>query len=173
MLGWIPVICVREVLLGGQPLDEIIQLLAVSAMGVFLPGWLTHSWLQFRRYGSSVCRLLTDPLVIGEPFELEIECSLPRDAGEPVVARLANKAARGKRLRLIWQSALQVDPAAITPRGAGRCTFRLRLCAPAREGYGPLWVLELRRKARGVDFRAEFTLPVRDTKGADEEREAG
>jgi hypothetical protein len=173
VLGWIPVICIREVLIGGQPLDEVIQLLAVSAMGAFLLGWLTHSWLQYRRYGSSVCRL-SGPIAIGEPFDLEIECSLPQDAGEPIVAHLGNKVSRGKSLRLIWQSESQVDAAAVTPRGAGRSAFPVRLCIPARPGYGPLWVLELRRKARGIDFRAEFTLPVRDAKSAaGEERETG
>jgi len=178
-IGWVPVICVREVLLTAQPFDEIVQLLAVSALGIFLLGWLTHSWLAQRRYGVSVCRLVA-PVVIGESFDVEIECALPLDTGEPVIARFSNKAARGKALLQIWQAELRIDSGTIAPRGAGRVAVPVRLRAPewsevapglpGRAGFGALWVLELMRKTRGIDFHAEFALPVRDAEGAAEEQ---
>lgn len=168
VLAWAPILCVRAVLTTEQPLDEIIQLLAVSAMGVFLLGWLTHSWLEHRIYGVSVCRLPAAPIVIGEPFDLEIECAWLPGAGAPIVARLVNKAPQRKTARLIWQTEQRIDPGLATPRGAGRSAFPVRLCLPERAGSGPLWVLELRRKAPGVDFRAEFVLPVDDAAHARE-----
>ena len=59
--AWIPVVCVREALTTRQPVDEIIQLLFIAAMTVFILGWVTWSWIGFRRFGESVCRISALP----------------------------------------------------------------------------------------------------------------
>ncbi|MCC7487004.1 MAG: hypothetical protein IT529_18695 [Burkholderiales bacterium] len=169
LFGWIPVACVREALQGGQPVDEIIQLLSVAAMAVFLLGWLTRSWLEYDRYGQSVCRVLSLPGGAGGIFGAEVECSLPVDSPHPVIVRLREQTPRGKRIDAHWCVEGSVPPDALRREHGGRVTVPVRLEVPApprrpathvRHASAPQWVLEVSRRRAGVDFRAQFVIPV-------------
>jgi hypothetical protein len=164
LTAWIPVVCVREVLTLQQPLDEVIQLLFVAAITVFIMGWLTWSWLEFRRFGESVCRVSALPAAGAPSFEAEIECSLPLDSTAPVVVRLESRAALSKFPRPHWQIERAVDPREIRPLAAGRVIVPVRLDIPGGGATaGPsraVWALKVARTRVGMDFHAEFTLPV-------------
>ena len=170
VLGWIPVVCVREVLVTDQPIDEVIQLWSVAAMAVFVLGWLTYAWLGDRHFGESVCRLLALPTASGESFEAEIECNLPLDSRAPVVVRLRSQAALGKRPKLHWQVEQHVDSSDIRRLGGRRVVVPVRLNTPRgqravrRDGTSSsaVWTLEITRKSRGLNFRAHFVMPVAD-----------
>src|SRR5262249_34591879 len=113
VVGWIPFMCVREVLHTEQPIDEVVQLLSVAAMAVFVLGWLTYSWLEFRCYGVSVLRVLTCPIAAGGDLEVEIDCRLPLDSQAPILARLKRQIPLGKTQRLQWQAETKIDPGSL------------------------------------------------------------
>lgn len=170
--GWIPAVLVVESLEPGQPLDEIVQMLAAAAMSVLLLDWLTYSWLQHRRYGDSVCRLLTLPGAIGGRLEVDVECRLSAGSVAPVVVRLTNRTLRGKAVQVHWQMERRIEPGALRACGDGRVIVPLRLdiprypaqrpCAAEAGRFATQWLLEIRRKAAGMDFRVEFDVPVFD-----------
>jgi len=171
-VGWIPVFCVLEVVQTRQPVDEVVQQLAVAAMGVFILGWLTWSWIEHRRFGDSVCTLLTFPVVIGGPLEADVECGLPPGSREPVTVRLVNQVPAGKSFVVRWQTEIQVEADALRPGAEGRSVVPVRLRIPEHPGapasprlpagYGSRWVLALDRKVKRIDFHAEFVVPVAD-----------
>ena len=162
--AWIPVLCVREVLTTQQPVDEIIQLLFVAAVAVFILGWLTWSWLEFRRFGGSVCRISALPTASAAAFDAEIECKLPLEFPAPVVVRLESRAALSRLPRRHWQVARRVDPGEIRPLGAGRVIVPVRFDIPgpppAAARSGAVWALEIVCSRWGMTFRAEFVMPL-------------
>jgi hypothetical protein len=164
--AWIPVICVKEALTTQQPVDEIIQLLFIAAIAVFILGWLTWSWLEFRSFGESVCRLSAPPAPVAGSVDAEIECNLPLDSTSPVVVRLESRAALSKFPKTHWQVERAVDPREIRRLGGERVVVPVRLDIPARGAAagrsGAVWMLAIARRRRGLDFRAEFIMPVMD-----------
>ena len=170
LTAWIPVVCVREVLIEPQPVDEIIQLLFIAAITVFILGWLTRSWLEFRRFGESVCRVAVPPAPGAGSFEAEIECQLPLDTPAPVFVRLESHAALSKFPTTHWRVERAVDPREIRRLNGERVVVPVRLDIPARGApsgpSGAVWTLTLARRRPGMDFRAEFVMPV--TAGAEE-----
>ena len=176
VLGWIPVVLVMEALGTPQPFDEILQMLGIAVMSVFVLGWLSYSWLAYCRYGTSVCRLLTLPGVIGGRFEADIECGLSCGPGAPVIVRLKNRTLRGKIAQVHWQMETRVEAAAFRPHGDQRVVISIRLqiprdaaqrpCVAEPIGFVPQWLLEISRESPGIDYRAEFDVPVFDAAGA-------
>ena len=167
IIGWIPVVCVMEVWRTQQPVDEIIQLLSVAAMAVFVLGWLTYSWLEYRRYGVSVLRLLAYPAASGGCLEAEIECSLPLDSPAPIVVRVKRQVLLGKPERPQWQTETQVDPREVRRQEGTRSIVPISVPVPdqgplARRAHGlaPQWVLEISRKTAGIHYHAAFVIPL-------------
>ena len=162
--AWIPVVCVKEVLTQPQPVDEIVQLLFVAAVTVFILGWLTRSWLEFRRFGESVCRVAARPAPGAASFEAEIESRLPLDSPAPVVVRLESQAALSKFPTTHWRVERAVDPREIRRLDGKRVVVPVRLDIPAggtpAGRSGAVWTLTLARRRPGMDFRAEFVMPV-------------
>jgi hypothetical protein len=162
--AWIPVVCVSEVLMTPQPVDEIFQLLFVAAMAVFILQWLTRSWLEFRLYGESVCRLSALPVARATAFQAEIECNLPLDGPAPVVVRLESRTALSKFPRRYWRVEQRIDPRELRRLGAKRVIVPVELTIPQRIGAaarsGPAWTLTIERRCAGMNFFAEFVMPV-------------
>lgn len=107
--------------------------------------------LRRRRYGESVCRLLTLPGVVGGWLKADVECRLP-PGPEPVIVRLRNVRGEGKTERELWR---MEQGLALTPPAAPGAP----VIVPVR--------LQIRKKAAGLDFLATFSVPVYDTQYGD------
>src|SRR5262245_33581508 len=154
LTAWIPVLCVREVLMTQQPLDEIFQLLFVATMAVFILQWLTRSWLEFRLFGESVCRLSALPVAGATSLQAEIECNLPLDGPASVVVRLESRTALSKLPRRHWHVEQRVDPGEIRRLSAKRVIVPVQLAIPERARTsarsGAAWTLTIERRRRGM-----------------------
>ena len=172
VIGWIPVMCVREILVTDQPIDEVIQLSSVSGMAVFVLGWLTYTWLEYRLFGESVCRMPALPAPGAKRFEAEIECNLPLDSAAPIIARLQSQAPYAKNPKPHWRVEQRIDPGDVRRLDEKRVVVPVRMDIPGNavtaaarkpgRGLSPVWSLELSRKNRGVNFRAQFIMPIAD-----------
>ncbi len=158
----------------------IAPIIVMGAVISMVLGPLIYLWLRHRRYGNSVCRLLTLPGVIGDWFKADVECALPPDSGEPVIVRLKNLVPAGKRLAEKWR----MEERLTVPVVAGaRSVVPVRLRVPRHPaqvplsfdrghwarfwlGEGAVWHLELEKKAAGVDFFASFSVPIYDSLSA-------
>ena len=165
------------------PLSQSLALLSVSAMLLFIVGGLTYWWLRQRRYGESVCKLITLPGVIGGWLKADIDCRLPRESSGPVIVRLKNLTWHGKSSKLHWEMEQRLAPGTIQEQPGGRATVRVRLKIPRHPDQVPCrptsfwdspthWTLEISRETKGVDFLTSFSVPVFDTTEAppDEQR---
>lgn len=149
-----------------------------AAAIVFFLGGLTYWWLRHRRYGNSVCRLLTLPGVVGGWFKADVECALPPDPAESVIVRLKNVVPAGKTVREVWR----MEQKLTIPVSPGRrpiVPVRLRLPRDPAQQLTPLdagalqnllgvpqWILEIEKRTAGVDFFANFNVPIYDTPNA-------
>src|SRR5262245_15649508 len=162
--AWIPVLCVREVVMTQQPLDEIFQLLFVATMAVFILQWLTRSWLEFRLFVESVCRVSARLAAPAISFAPEIECNLPRGGPAPVVVRLESRTELSKLPRRHWRVEQRIDLGEIRRLGAKRVIVPVKLAIPERAAAaarsGATWALTIERRRQGMDFFAEFVIPV-------------
>lgn len=175
LLGFWAAIAGEEAHVGG--LSTRVMLAAGSAGMLAFFGWFIYLMLRRRRYGDSVCRLLTLPAVVGGWLKADIECALPPDP-EPVVVRLKNLVPAGKTAAEAWW----MEETLNVPVAPGACSIvpvRLRIprdpaqkLSPLEPGWrewlagAPHWVLEIKKKAAGVDFHASFLVPVYDTPDA-------
>jgi len=137
--------------------------------------WL-HVWLPRRRYGHSVCRLLTLPGAVGGWFKADVECRLPPDPTEPVVVRLKNVIGGGKSQREVWRME-QTLTFLVHPDPNARSIVPVRLQIPRHPQQLPIpiplnirglqtrpdWLLEIEKKTAGIDFFARFSVPIYDT----------
>lgn len=141
--------------------------------------------LRRRRYGESVCRLLTLPGVVGGWLKADVECRLP-PGPEPVIVRLRNVRGEGKTERELWrmEQGLALTPPA-APGAPVIVPVRLQIpLDPSQHAIPPdqryfsirqhaffvdptFWFLDIRKKAAGLDFLATFSVPVYDTQYGD------
>ena len=152
--------------------DLAPALFAATAFFSFIAALPTYLWLRHRRYGASECRLLTLPGTIGGRFEADVLCALPAD-DEPVVVSLVNYQP-GKRPVELWRMEQQL---AVPVIAGTRALVPVRLDVPRHRDQAmpslnpgwqerllgePFWLLKVDKKAKGVDFHAEFHVPVYD-----------
>lgn len=153
--------------------DRIDGVLWGSLM-IFILVALTYWRLRYRRYGDSVCRLITLPGIVGGWFKADVECTLPDDSTEPIIVRLKNFGNSGsKHPKVVWQ----MEKGIASPVSHGsRTTVRVRLRIPRHPTQRPnsasdnkffatvpSWILEVEKKAAGVDYFARFHVPIYDT----------
>lgn len=159
-------------------------------------GFVTSARLR-RKFGTSVCHLETLPGVIGGWFKATVEAHFPRrpPAGvaivltntgfrpDPVMMPFAATRAgalleRGMR-RVYWRTSEMIDAAALRPDASGRVRIPVRFWIPPDVPHGPAsgpmadaWTLELYASFPGLDYHAEFLVPVyaTDRAPADEQR---
>lgn len=152
----------------------LIPGLLMGSLLAFIVGGLTYWRLRYRRYGNSVCRLITLPGVVGGWLKADVECALPAGPDNTVVVRLKNMVQAGKRLVEVWRMEQRL---AVPVRAGKRTIVNIRLQIPRtpeqkipvlrpslldRLGQ-PVWILELEKKVPGIDFLAQFAVPVYDT----------
>ena len=158
---------------------DSLELLSLAVVIVFCLAGLTYRWLRHRRYGNSVCRLLTFPGVIGGWFKADVECALPPDPAEPVIVRLKNLIPEGRSVREVWRMeqkltvAVSADKRSVVPvrlriprDPAQRVSSLKSGIKEALFGTVGYWVLEIEKETAGVDFFAKFRVPIYDTPDA-------
>ncbi|MBI3370872.1 MAG: hypothetical protein HY017_03815 [Betaproteobacteria bacterium] len=132
---------------------------------------LTYWRLRYRRYGDSVCRLITLPGVVGGWLKADVECALSADPDNTVVVRLKNMVQTSKRLVEVWRMEQRI---VVPVQAEKRIIVNVRLqiprapaqrIPPLRPGFlerisGPVWLLEVEKKVPGIDFFARFAVPV-------------
>lgn len=146
---------------------------SIAFLGLVTGIWL-HSWLPWRRYGHSICRLITLPGVVGGWFKADLECRPPADPTEPVVVRLKNVIGGGRGQQELWRMEQKLTFLR-SPDSKARSIVPVRLQIPRRPQQLPIpidvrwfqnrpqWLLEIEKKAPGVDFFASFRVPIYDT----------
>lgn len=155
--------------------DHWLEGLVWAICIVFCLTGLTYWWLRHRRYGDSLCRLLTLPGVVGGWFKADVECALPPDPREPVIVRLRNLVSAGRGVREVWR----MEQELAVPVSAGKRSVvpvRLRVprdpkqqLAPRDAGVldqVPMWMLEIEKRTAGIDFLAKFPVPIYDMPNA-------
>jgi hypothetical protein len=163
-----------------DPQSSPVELIGLGVLAAMLIGGLarlTRLWLRDRRYGATVCKLITLPGVIGGWFEADVECSLPPGAG-PVTVRLENAqvppSVPGAAPTVLWQTEQSAMTVAHETR-ARRSIIRVRLevphhpdqkplpmDAPGHRFVEPYWALQLEKTTGGDDFTAVFRVPIYD-----------
>ena len=150
---------------------RIAGLLMGSALGFIVAG-LTYWRLRHWRYGNSVCRLITLPGRLGGWLKADVECALPMGTDDTVILRLKNMEARGRSVAELWRMEERI---AVPVQGV-RTVVNVRLQIPRARGQkvlspnasalerfsAPWWVLEVEKKVPGIDFLAQFGVPVYD-----------
>jgi hypothetical protein len=161
-----------------QGFSDRIGTLLMGGFFAFIVCGVGYWWLRSRRYGRSVCRLLTLPGVVGGWFKADVECILPPDP-EPVVVRLKNLVPIGQSVTEVWgiEETLYDVPVASGARSVVRVRLRVprdsaQRCQPLKAGLWDdfavkaAWVLEIEKRAAGIDFFASFPVPIYDTPDA-------
>ena len=150
---------------------RITGLLWGSVMAFILVA-LTYWRLRHWRYGNSVCRLITLPGRLGGWLKADVECALPAGADDAVIVRLKNMESRGRSVAELWRMEQRIA----VPVQADRTVVNVRLQIPRASGQkvlspnagalarfaAPWWVLEVEKKVPGIDFLAQFGVPVYD-----------
>lgn len=128
--------------------------------------------LRYRRYGQSVCRLLTLPGRVGGWLKADVDCTLPAGADNTVTVRLKNMVPNGRSARELWRMEQRIS----VPARGERTVIPVRLQIPRstnqrflssnasalERAFAPLWALEIEKKVPGIDFLAQFGVPVYD-----------
>src|SRR5438034_8290298 len=93
--------------------------------------FITRRWLRDRRYGASVCRLITLPGVVGGWLKADVDCALPAGSG-PVSVRLEN-GEMSYNLKVVPRTFWRMEETTTTvghPADARRSIIRVRLRVP-------------------------------------------
>jgi hypothetical protein len=159
--------------------------LGFAVLIIVILAWLARLKLRHIRYGDTVCHLITLPGVVGGWFKADVECGLPAEAGT-VTVRLRNVVPTEDGERMLW-SMEQLFGLAPMPRNPARCIVNIRLRVPRHPSQRPLspsmrfvlggpiagsaWILELEKKRPGLDFLAQFAVPIYDTPDAPAEEQ--
>ena len=152
----------------------LIPMLGLGSLLAFILGALTYWRLRHLRYGNSICRLITLPGVVGGWLKADVECALPADSDNTVVVRLKNLVPAGRSVSEVWRMEQRLS---VPVQPGERSVVKVRLQIPRAPeqrlpplkpgawdwlGAVPIWTLELEKKVRGIDFLAQFRVPVYD-----------
>jgi hypothetical protein len=165
---------------------KLMGLLGLTLIVVVILALLTRIGLRRIRYGETICHLITLPGVPGGWFKADIVCSLPASAS-PVSVRLKNVHPSRYGEALYWSMEQACSLVAIPSERGVRSIAAVRLQVPRHPSQkfasskmpfalgapleGPVWRLELEKKAKGVDFLAAFIVPIYDTRDAPPEEQ--
>ena len=168
-------------------LDEKADLKSRIALGLIGAAAAWGAWFFSRmsmrgiRYGTTNCRMLTVPAVIGGWLKAEVTCRLPApaDVRGPVRVGLVNTVSTGTgkafSTSTCWRMEQELDAKPIPVPGTDRSILRVQLRIPAEPGQKPLvaprelaqanremrsWKLEIRQRTASVDLFASFYIPV-------------
>ncbi|MCP4663685.1 MAG: hypothetical protein GY856_50515 [bacterium] len=161
-----------------QLMVKVLLLFGVVGLGIL--AWAVHSTLAWFRFGSSVFELASNPGVIGGTLEGRIRTRLGNRPAAPVDLTLScmrriverySGSGSGRRTstrtELLWQGGRRVAPGELQPGREGlsipvhlHIPFGLRDTDTSDPRHQIIWNLGATSDIPGVDFSAEFTVPV-------------
>jgi len=142
-------------------------------VGIGLLGWAIKSSLRYAKFGTSELRLRSTPGVIGGRLEGDVYCAVRRMPKDGALVSLTCirqvPDSDGTSERLIWESEKRISTGAL-----GRDSRGMRIpveftipsdCEESKEtvgntGSGIEWRLNVMAEVEGVDFAAQFEVPV-------------
>jgi hypothetical protein len=158
--------------------------LVFPVMGVGFLIWAVRLTIRWMRFGKSVLELATLPGVIGGSLAGTIHTTLPREAteGMRLSLRSINRKVRRKhrkrdvREKILWEESLAVprEQLSVGMKGAA-VPFSFRVPFDCRETTDEgsddqiIWLLHAKGAVAGVDYDAEFELPVFRTEDSSSE----
>lgn len=160
------------------PMGAIFFLFA--AIGVVLLGAAAYAALRQRKFGRSICAIDRVPLQPGQTLRGQIEhrgAQVPESGYRLELACINRIITGGGRSRsvsnqVLWQAEQTVSGALAAPSPEGMrvpFSFDLPADAPSTDLTKPhdavLWQLTVTAELPGIDYKAEFELPVFTTAG--------
>ncbi len=170
-----------------QSMLKVVMLFA--AVGLLILVWAVYNTLAWYRFGTSVLELAAIPGVVGGTLEGRILTRLQRRPEAPLHLTLSclrrsetchSSSSSGSRTsvrtELLWQGGRVVAPGELMP-GRGGLSIPVRLHVPyglrdsdeSEPAHQIVWNLSATGALPGVDFSAEFTVPVFTTADSDPE----
>jgi hypothetical protein len=163
------VLAIREATRTGEPALYLVTIF--GAIGIGLLAHATRQSLRHRRFGTSALELETFPGFLGGTLAGRLRASLDLHTSPriPVTLRCLRTAGRGPTgapvEEVLWES--QLDVVRTFPDGpftvihfAFRLPDDLPPSAPLPAPAGIAWRLEARAEIPGVDYYAQFEVPV-------------
>jgi hypothetical protein len=156
----------------------VLLVLLFPAAGILLLGMAIYAALQQRKFGQSVFVMASNPGVIGRYLRGTIETRLkeppPEGAALSLVCINRVTSGSGKNRstteRVKWQDSIELEPAALTA-GMEGLTIPVKFEIPpdlprtddSNSDNQILWRLHVSAELPGIDFSANFEVPVYDT----------
>ncbi len=145
-------------------------------VGVGLIVWAVLLWKRWRRFGCTRLVLKTMPAALGGALEahLELPSALPSDAELDLRLSCVHRRVSGSGKNrsthedYLWQDDLRIELAGARRMPGGHLPVRFRLPADqpqsdwAKARSQIIWRLDVSSDIPGVDYRAQFDLPVFD-----------
>jgi hypothetical protein len=174
--GLLALMCLVGVLVNmfENPGEAARALLVGAIFGGALAG-ITWWWLNWKKFGKSVCHLETLPGVIGGWFKASLELKLPADVAPAVKVKLENFKIVGGRPAVKvtkWKTRELVSPDRFTRIQGDRYMVPVRFQIPAGTDYYKDWLLQVKAEFPGVNLRADFLVPIFKTDEAPFEEQA-
>ncbi len=158
--------------------------LVFPATGLLLLAWAVRAFLRWRKFGNATFELVTNPGVLGGYLEGLVHTNIrgPLDEGFEVTLTCTRTVTTGSgdnrssRDDVLWQDAAVVRRGALG-LGAEGITVPVRFAIPMHaapasdpDSDQPIhWKLAAEAEMTGVDFAAEFKVPVFKTDSSDPE----
>jgi hypothetical protein len=157
-----------------NPKEAAQALVFLAVFGGAFAG-ITWWWLNWKKFGKSVCHLETVPGVIGGWFKASVEVKLPTNILPAVKVKLENFKIVGGRPAVKvtkWKTKELVSPDKFTRIQGDRYMVPVRFQIPAGEDYYKDWLLQVKAELHGVNLRADFLVPIFKTDEAPFEEQA-
>jgi hypothetical protein len=145
-------------------------------VGIGLAVWAVRAFIRWRKFGKSALHMHQLPAPLGGQLKAELRCPTAIDARQMhFTLSNINKVTSGSgknrstRENVLWQDDCSVSLGSTSQHLGARVpvTFRLpadgRPSDESRTNNQVLWRLEANAEVPGVDFAAQFTVPVFDT----------
>jgi hypothetical protein len=153
------------ILMVEDPQEGVKALLVGTMFGGALAG-VTWWWLNWKKFGKSVCHLETLPGVIGGWFKASVEVKMPAHVPPAIKVKLENFKIVGGRAPVKvtkWKTRELVPPDRFTRIQGDRYMVPVRFQIPAGEDYYRDWLLQIKAEFPGVNLRADFLVPIFET----------
>ena len=162
------------------PTPVAVLLFVFVAIGIALLAGATHSALQERKFGRSICAIDRMPVEPGQTFSGTIEhrdTQVPDAGYRLVLSCISQILTGGRRTRhvtteVLWETEQRLSGALAAPGPMGmRIPFSFDIPADARstDQSKPddtvVWQLVVTAELPGIDYKATFELPVFATTG--------
>lgn len=168
LVSW--TVCILAVSSGEATWPVFLIAAIFPLIGVGMAGWAAHAWLQRWKWGVSELELATFPGVLGGPLAGVITVSRAIEARDGINVRLAcvRSEQRGKHKTdvTVWDCEHTIVRQLTTPDGLQTlipAKFVIPRDLPDSNADDVTWRLSALAATEGIDFHAEFDVPVFET----------